>query len=112
MRRLVLQGLYQFRGLQSREQPPEDCPWDVSGLVDAPRERLLRLLKGALFNEAQLRDQVSRIRSGTKAQQRDTRAALARCAALVRPDRKTVPMGALKAALYPEMTRAGGRGSC
>jgi hypothetical protein len=105
MRRLVLEGLYRFRGQQARpERPPEDCPHDVSGLVDAPREQLLYLLKVARFNEAQLRDRCDRIQAGAVVQQRDLKTAVVRCAALVTRNRKTVSMDDLRAALYPEMT--------
>lgn len=103
MRGMVLEALFRFRAQQEAGMAlSADCPWDVSGLVDASREQLLHLLRIALFNEAQLRDEVARTQAGAKAQQADIRAALARCGALLNRTRKTVPMAALKAALYPE----------
>jgi hypothetical protein len=103
LRRTVLDALYRFRVQRQPAMPePEECPWDVSGLVDAPREQLLQLLKVARFNEAQLRDQRDRILSGSKAQERDIGAALARCGALISRTRKTVPMDALRVAVYGE----------
>jgi hypothetical protein len=106
MRRLVLEGLYRFRAQEAPGvQPPDDCPWDVSGLIDEPRERLLSGLRNALFNEAQLRDKCARILTGSRAQERDLKETVARCAELIRRDRKTVPMEALRAAVWPEMTQ-------
>jgi hypothetical protein len=103
MRRLVLEGLYRFRGQQGNPgQPPEDCPHDVSGLVDEPAETLLHLLKTARFNEAQLQEKLDRVLAGTDVMREDAEARAARCASLLDRRRKTVPMDALRAALYPE----------
>jgi len=104
MRGMALEALFRFRAQQEAELPvpPADCPHDVSGLVDAPREQLLHLLKIARFNEAQLEDRLARTMAGADAQQADVRASLARCGALISRTRKTVPMDALRAAVYGE----------
>jgi hypothetical protein len=104
MRRMALEALSRFRAQQDRALPaaPADCPWDVSGLVDASREQLLSALRDARFNEAQLRERLARTMSGADAQQADIRSALARCGALISRTRKTVPMEALRAAVYGE----------
>ena len=103
LRQVILEALYRFRAQQQPGRTaPEECPHDVSWLVDAPREELLHLLKIARFNEEQLRDRLSRTEAGAVAQQADTRAALARCGALLSRTRKTVPMDALRMAVYGE----------
>jgi hypothetical protein len=104
LRRMVIEAVYRFRaGQQPAAGPPEACPWDVSGLVDAPRETLLSLLRDALFDREQLSAQLAARSAGIAAQQADDRARLARVWKLVDHRRRTVPMADLKMALSPEM---------
>ncbi len=101
LRKTIIDAVRRFRAQRMPGAP--DCPWDTSSLADEPPERLLYLLRAARFNEARLQDQLDRTRSGTDEQQQDLKATVARCAALIRRDRKTVPMSELKAAVWPGM---------